>query len=201
MKKLSTSSDNGGVQPRSTANSVNPKALDYLFSRNQTRTVGTVRMDFPGAGLISAIIAHNMKGIQTPSTTFQARADFHQMWKDICYSADDGRSSASARVASRTSRSPHQSGVRHWHDLFSPRIWFVHIRSDEVFSPADIAGNTHACAKRLNVTSRVPCAPDFIGSPAPSMSCALPPSALQFDSPPDSGALLPGFRARRIFHG
>lgn len=90
MNQLSASSGNGGVQPRLAANSVNPKALDYLFSRNQTRTVGTVRTDFPGAGLISAIIAHNNEGNSDTVHHLQARADFHQMWKDICYSADDG---------------------------------------------------------------------------------------------------------------
>ncbi|MCB1806531.1 MAG: phosphatidylinositol-specific phospholipase C [Candidatus Competibacteraceae bacterium] len=38
----------------------NDYALEYFFKANQTRT-GVVMMDFPGPGIIAAIVAHNMR--------------------------------------------------------------------------------------------------------------------------------------------
>jgi hypothetical protein len=46
--------------PKDIADEVNPYALDYLSSGNTLHT-GVMMMDFPGAGLIDAIIARNFK--------------------------------------------------------------------------------------------------------------------------------------------
>jgi 1-phosphatidylinositol phosphodiesterase len=84
----SATSDNGGVYPNAIALYVNPLVLEYLFGRNQSRTTGIVWMDFPGAGLIDAIIAHNFK--YATSTALLAD-DFEYVLNNISYSAtDDG---------------------------------------------------------------------------------------------------------------
>lgn len=98
LNDTAASSGNIMVYPMYAAQYVNKRALEYLFQRNATRTAGTVRMDFPGAGLISAILAHNMKHISTPDQVTSMSDDFNQMWSDIVYNADYGRDSASERA-------------------------------------------------------------------------------------------------------
>jgi 1-phosphatidylinositol phosphodiesterase len=84
----SATSDIGSVYPNAIALYVNPRVLEYLFGRFQTRTTGIVWMDFPGAGLIDAIIAHNFK--YATSTALLAD-DFEYVFNNISYSAtEDG---------------------------------------------------------------------------------------------------------------
>jgi 1-phosphatidylinositol phosphodiesterase len=84
----SATSFNGGVYPNAIASYVNPRVLEYLFNRNQTRTAGIVWMDFPGAGLIDAIIAHNFK---YATNTALLADDFEYVFNNISYSAtEDG---------------------------------------------------------------------------------------------------------------
>ena len=74
MTFLSGVSFEGGAYPRDVAGGIflplppnlagwyrgtNDYALEYFFKANQTRT-GVVMMDFPGPGIIAAIVAHNM---------------------------------------------------------------------------------------------------------------------------------------------
>ncbi|MGR3319473.1 MAG: PKD domain-containing protein [Candidatus Anammoxibacter sp.] len=84
----------GGVFPQTVANGLSPTTglneftLNYLFAAQQTRTTGLVMMDFPGAGLISAIVAHNFK--------FGSADDYKRDWIEavghVLFSAqgDDG---------------------------------------------------------------------------------------------------------------
>jgi len=83
--RLNANSDNGGVWPITVAQYVPPRTLEYLFGRNQTRTTGMVLMDFPGAGLIDAIIAQNFKYVtNNPSAIGD---DFDYVFNNLSYSA------------------------------------------------------------------------------------------------------------------
>jgi len=61
---------------------INDYALQYIFEQNHTN-VGTLYLDFPGAGLIDAIIAKNMKHATVPGSV---ASDFNYVVKNICYS-------------------------------------------------------------------------------------------------------------------
>lgn len=80
----SATSGNGGVYPNAVAIYVNPRALEYLFGCSQTRTTGIVMMDFPGAALIDAVIAHNMKFAINAA---QIGSDFDYLFGNISHSA------------------------------------------------------------------------------------------------------------------
>jgi 1-phosphatidylinositol phosphodiesterase len=86
----SATSFNGGVYPNAIAVYVNPRTLEYLFDRNQNRTAGIVWMDFPGAGLIDAIIAHNLKYATNASDRSVFKASFDKIFSNTCYSLNDG---------------------------------------------------------------------------------------------------------------
>jgi 1-phosphatidylinositol phosphodiesterase len=88
--RLSSSSDNGGVWPITVAQYTPHRALQYLFGRNQTRTTGLVMMDFPGSGLIGAIIAHNLKYTTSGSDRATFKPTFEKIFNDTCYELNDG---------------------------------------------------------------------------------------------------------------
>jgi 1-phosphatidylinositol phosphodiesterase len=88
--RLSSSSDNGGVWPITVAQYTPHRALQYLFGRNQTRTTGLVMMDFPGSGLIGAIIAHNLKYTTSASDRATFKPTFEKIFNDTCYELNDG---------------------------------------------------------------------------------------------------------------
>ncbi|KFE69223.1 phosphatidylinositol-specific phospholipase C [Hyalangium minutum] len=86
---LSGSSHTGGVYPYTVASGegsvyrgTNDQALEYLVAGNVQRT-GVVMMDFPGAGLIDAIIAHNFRLVPV---TVQPRSDFDFIFKSVAWS-------------------------------------------------------------------------------------------------------------------
>lgn len=66
------SGSSGGIYPYSLANGLgfdkgmNERTLDLLFTGSYQRT-GIVMMDFPGIGLIAAIVAHNLKLVKDQS--------------------------------------------------------------------------------------------------------------------------------------
>ena len=88
--RLSSSSDIGSVWPITVAEYVPPRALQYLFGRNQTRTTGMVWMDFPGSALIGAIIAHNFKYATNASDRALFKSSFEKIFNDTCYALNDG---------------------------------------------------------------------------------------------------------------
>ncbi|HEX5220507.1 MAG TPA: phosphatidylinositol-specific phospholipase C domain-containing protein [Verrucomicrobiae bacterium] len=81
----SATSFNGGVYPNAIATYINPRVLEYLFDRNQNRTTGIVWMDFPGAALIDAIIAHNLKFATNASDRATFQASFNNVFNNVGY--------------------------------------------------------------------------------------------------------------------
>ncbi|WP_224247684.1 phosphatidylinositol-specific phospholipase C [Hyalangium gracile] len=86
---LSGSSSTGGVHPYTVASGegsvyrgMNDQALEYLMAGNMQRT-GMVMMDFPGAGLIDAIIAHNFRLVPV---SVLPQSDFDFIFKNVSYS-------------------------------------------------------------------------------------------------------------------
>lgn len=86
---LSASSSNGGVYPNYIAMYINPRALQYLFQRNQSRTTGIMYMDFPGQALISSVIAHNLKYATNTTDRARLKSTFQTVFKDTCYALSD----------------------------------------------------------------------------------------------------------------
>ena len=90
---INHTSTSGGGSPaylaggRAGIRGVNDYTLEFLFERSALRRTGVVMMDFPGAGLIDAIIAHNL-----PYTTniSDATADFAYIAQNIAHSAVRG---------------------------------------------------------------------------------------------------------------
>jgi 1-phosphatidylinositol phosphodiesterase len=74
----------GGI-PAFGTRGVNDYTLEYLFERSGLRRTGVVMMDFPGAGLIDAIIAHNL-----PYATNipDADSDFAYFAQNLAHSAE-----------------------------------------------------------------------------------------------------------------
>ncbi len=65
---------------------MNERGIEYLLSAYENiKRTGVVMMDFPGAGLIDTIIAHNYKN--APWST-DLEADIHQTYKNVVYQAD-----------------------------------------------------------------------------------------------------------------
>lgn len=100
---LSGSSSRGGIWPIDVANGILGEEgipyryLRYLFTGNQRRTTGLVYMDFPGSGLIGAIIAHNLRHATNLSA---AGSDFRTIMREVTYSAaHEGPGAAAQRAA------------------------------------------------------------------------------------------------------
>ncbi|MBW3621846.1 MAG: phosphatidylinositol-specific phospholipase C domain-containing protein [Armatimonadetes bacterium] len=101
---LSASSENGGVYPYTVARGssdhekqfwgVNHHAIHYLVEANVKRT-GLMMMDFPGAGLIDVIIAHNFR-FATHIRSLQN--DFRFFLKNIAYTNEKRGSSVGAEA-------------------------------------------------------------------------------------------------------
>jgi 1-phosphatidylinositol phosphodiesterase len=67
------------------ATGVNDYTLEYLFKEGALRRTGIIMMDFPGAGLIDAIIAHNLPYATNIS---DAAADFAYIAQNLAHSAE-----------------------------------------------------------------------------------------------------------------
>lgn len=105
MYENSLSGGGGGVWPIDLANGLpgyegmNYRYIKYLFTGNQHRTTGLLYMDFPGAGIIAAIIAHNMKFATNLS---MLAPDFSKMVADVSFTVsaegDDGAADHAVQV-------------------------------------------------------------------------------------------------------
>ncbi len=73
----------------------NALAFDYFLGGNQQRTTGIVMMDFPGAGLIAQIIAHNF----WHSTFPQYKDDLKVLTHQVVFGADRGQPGDSGEQA------------------------------------------------------------------------------------------------------
>lgn len=100
---ITGSSSRGGIWPIDVANGILDEEgiayryLRFLFGGNQRRTTGLIYMDFPGSGLISAILAHNLRHATNLSA---AGPDFRTMIQELGYSAaHEGPGAAAQRAA------------------------------------------------------------------------------------------------------
>lgn len=148
----SSTGSSGGVYPIDVANGLlgyegmNVRYLRYLFTGNQRRTTGLFGMDFPGAGMISGIIAHNMK-LATNVSAFAS--DFTKVVKDISYSTThEGIDGSRDHAIQLRSFLRHILPDQHWSVLVS-RIpgddsWGVALEPDGLYAQSDVIdGFTH----------------------------------------------------------
>jgi hypothetical protein len=73
------------ITPGSLADYVNDRALGYLLEQNVQSKAGWVMTDFPGAGLISALIACNF---HRATTAGDLQTSFARVFLDVIDSAD-----------------------------------------------------------------------------------------------------------------
>jgi len=105
-----------GGTPAGIADDVNEQALHYLMGSNVQRT-GVLMMDFPGAGLIDAIIAHNFRLATSASAI---GGDFATVFNNISYGLHaDGDDKARDRlIEARTFVEGKLPGM-YWHVIVS----------------------------------------------------------------------------------
>ncbi|ATB31012.1 phosphatidylinositol-specific phospholipase C domain-containing protein [Melittangium boletus] len=105
-----------GGTPAGIADDVNEQALHYLMGSNVQRT-GVLMMDFPGAGLIDAIIAHNFRLATSASAI---GGDFSTVFNNISYGLHgDGDDKARDRlIEARTFVEGKLPGM-YWHVIVS----------------------------------------------------------------------------------
>ncbi|WP_434386981.1 phosphatidylinositol-specific phospholipase C domain-containing protein [Melittangium boletus] len=105
-----------GGTPSAIAGSVNEQALHYLMGPNVQRT-GILMMDFPGAALIDAIIAHNFR--LAPSAA-SLGADFATAFNNLSYGwHGDGDDKARDRLIEARAFVEHKVPGVYWHVIVS----------------------------------------------------------------------------------
>jgi 1-phosphatidylinositol phosphodiesterase len=75
----------GGLESINNRRGVNDYTLEFLFERGELRRTGVIMMDFPGAGLIDVIIAHNLR---YTTNIPGAAADFAYIAQNLAHSAE-----------------------------------------------------------------------------------------------------------------
>lgn len=151
----------GGVFPIDAANGFlgiegqNSRAVNYLFGRNVNRTTGLLYFDFPGAGLISSIIAHNMKF----ATNLALMAgDFEKVFEEVSYAAThDGNNQSADHATQLKAYLDHILPNQHWSVLVSATPggdnWGFSVEPEGLYHKTDfIDGYSHVAvnARRLN---------------------------------------------------
>ncbi|WP_257451479.1 phosphatidylinositol-specific phospholipase C domain-containing protein [Archangium lipolyticum] len=105
-----------GGTPRAIAGAVNQEALHYLMGGNVQRT-GVLMMDFPGAGLIDAIIAHDFR---LATNAFSVGNDFATAFNNVAHGFhSEGDDEARDRVIEARSFLSHVLPGVNWHVLVS----------------------------------------------------------------------------------
>jgi len=154
------SSSNGNLWPIDVANGLlgeegmNYRYLRYLFTGNQRRTTGLLYMDFPGAGLVAAIIAHNMK----LATNVSAMAsDFTKVVKDIAYSGTgDGHDEAIDRARQIKGFLEHIRPERYWSVLGGRDIWGIAVEPGDLFGQTDeVDGYSHLAISSRTLDAQI----------------------------------------------
>ncbi|WP_082127037.1 phosphatidylinositol-specific phospholipase C [Allosalinactinospora lopnorensis] len=127
---------------------VNDFALQYLFERNVSRT-GVVMMDYPGAGLVDAVVAHNFRlaGADT-----DVSAGYGRMLGNIAHSAEGGGDGAARERGRRLlDFLDHVLPDRNWHLL----VWRGDFRYNVAYSglyarTPDVGGYRYAAFTSAN---------------------------------------------------
>ncbi|HEX5754038.1 MAG TPA: phosphatidylinositol-specific phospholipase C domain-containing protein [Archangium sp.] len=110
------SASGAGGTPAGIADDVNEQSLHYLMGANVQRT-GVMMMDFPGAGLIDAIIAHNFR---LATNAASLGADFTTAFNNISYGWHaDGDDKARDRVIEARTFLDHKLPGMYWHVIVS----------------------------------------------------------------------------------
>ncbi|WP_233261450.1 phosphatidylinositol-specific phospholipase C domain-containing protein [Vitiosangium sp. GDMCC 1.1324] len=110
------SASGAGGTPKGVAGGVNEQALHYLVGGNVVRT-GVLMMDFPGAGLIDAIIAHDFRLAASAGTVGN---DFGTAFNNVSYGFhSDGDDEARDRVLEARAFVNHVLPGVYWHVLVS----------------------------------------------------------------------------------
>ncbi len=156
---LSASSSQGAIWPIDVANGVlgyegmNYRYLRYLFTGNQQRTTGIVDMDFPGSGLIAAILAHNLK---LATNRAALASDIPKIMKDISYSATgDGDDKAIDQARQIKNFLEHVLPSEHWSVLAADDTFGIAFEPEGYFAQSDeIKGYTHIAmsSRRLDAS-------------------------------------------------
>ena len=120
---------------------VNDYALEYLFKGNAQR-VGVVMMDFPGAGLIDAIIAHNFR-LAADNGNFTV--DYEHVFRNTAYSTEESDGGeALGRLEGMRLFLNHILPNRFWHMMVLKPGWGYYLRYDALFaSSGQIDDFTH----------------------------------------------------------
>jgi len=122
---------------------INSRALRHIFEENHQH-LGIVIMDFPGAGLIDAIIAKNMKNATSPSAVIP---DFVHVWKNICYSAHKGGEERVSQLIS------YLNGIlpsQNWGGIVSQKEWGVDLAEKTFFVVSENSGGYNHLAFTRN---------------------------------------------------
>ncbi|AKJ06057.1 1-phosphatidylinositol phosphodiesterase [Archangium gephyra] len=110
------SASGSGGTPAGIADDVNEQALHYLMGANVQRT-GVMMMDFPGAGLIDAIIAHNFR---LATNAAALGADFSTAFNNLSYGWHaDGDDKARDRLLEARTFLEHKLPGMYWHVIVS----------------------------------------------------------------------------------
>jgi 1-phosphatidylinositol phosphodiesterase len=157
---LDGSSDRGGIWPIDVANGILGQEgipyryLKFLFAGAHSRTTGLVYMDFPGSGLIGAIIAHNMKFASNVSVL---ASDFPKVMKDISYSAtSEGDDEAVDRARQIKTFLEHILPEQHWSVLGGRDIWGIAIEPGGLFGQSDdVDGYSHVAVSTRNLDASI----------------------------------------------
>jgi 1-phosphatidylinositol phosphodiesterase len=108
---------------------VNDYALEYLVAGNVQRT-GVMMMDFPGAGLIDAIIAHSFRLTSDPSL----QNDFSTIFKNVAHSF---HGDAAARWNQIQTFLFNVLPGRNWHWMALTGGWGAWLHLDGLFAQSD----------------------------------------------------------------
>jgi len=130
---------------------INDYALEYIF-RGDHEYLGTLMMDFPGEGLINALIAMNMKHATSSSAIAD---DFSDMWNNICYSATGKPyNNGEGRVVQLTSYLKNILPSEKWALIVTKSDWGADIVHSGLFATSKpIEGYSHLAFTRNNPVS------------------------------------------------
>ncbi|OJT20209.1 hypothetical protein BO221_32780 [Archangium sp. Cb G35] len=146
-----------GGTPAGIADEVNEQALHYLMGANVQRT-GVVMMDFPGAGLIDAIIAHNFRLAPNAAAI---GADFSTAFNNISYGWHaDGDDKARDRLIEARTFLEHKLPGMYWHVIVSGTQggdnWGYSASHHGLYQKSDwVDGYSHVAFNTLSADSAV----------------------------------------------
>ncbi|OJH40080.1 phosphatidylinositol-specific phospholipase C [Cystobacter ferrugineus] len=146
-----------GGTPSAIAGSVNEDALHYLMGTGVQRT-GVLMMDFPGAGLIDAIIAHNFR---LASSAAAIGGDFATVFNNVAYGFhSEGDDEARDRLLEARTFLNHTLPGMSWHVIVSGTSgsdnWGYTVQHHGLYQKSDwINGYSHVAFNTLTSDSAV----------------------------------------------